>query len=94
MVPPFPAPSPRRSQGGEQPYLPTDPPAALTPAFADDETKVRQWRAFVRRDEISGVSVSLAEITAAIELFLMPPTRALVTGQAFGFHWLPGGPWQ
>lgn len=74
--------------------LSADPPVALTPAFVSDETKVRQWRAFVRRDGISGVSVSLAAVTAAIELFLMPPTRALVVGQAFGFHWLPGGPWQ
>jgi len=49
--------------------LPTEPPDALTPAFADDQDKQRQWRAF-----INGVAVdpgSLADVIAEIAGFLM-----------------------
>jgi predicted nucleotidyltransferase component of viral defense system len=50
--------------------IPVDPPDALTPAFASDEQKQRQWIAFVRDvavnpGEFEDVVVSLAE-------FLMP----------------------
>lgn len=52
-----------------QTALPMEPPDALTSAFADDQDKQRQWRAFTE-----GVAVdpgSLAEVIGDIAVFLM-----------------------
>lgn len=54
--------------------LPMEPPDALTPAFAEDQDKQRQWRAF-----IDGVAVdpgSLAKVIAEIAVFLMAHTKS------------------
>ncbi|MDQ2784836.1 MAG: nucleotidyl transferase AbiEii/AbiGii toxin family protein [Chloroflexota bacterium] len=73
--------------------LPTDPPTALTAAFAEDPAKQRQWQAFLRRGGAAGAPATLAEMVAALGPFLMPPTHALSAGLPFTQQWLPGGPW-
>lgn len=54
--------------------IPSEPPDALTPAFAADDTKRQQWRAFV-----SNVAIDpgeLARVVADLAAFLMPHARA------------------
>ena len=50
--------------------IPAEPPDALTGAFASDEQKLRQWRAFVR--DVAVDPGTLDQVTADIAAFLMP----------------------
>ncbi|MDR6306026.1 putative nucleotidyltransferase component of viral defense system [Nitrobacter vulgaris] len=50
--------------------VPVDLPDALTPAFANDEQKQRQWNAFVR--DVSADPGSLEDIVTSLAEFLMP----------------------
>lgn len=50
--------------------IPVDLPDALTPAFANDEQKQRQWNAFVR--DVSANPGSLEDVVANLAEFLMP----------------------
>jgi hypothetical protein len=54
--------------------IPTELPDALSPGFADDEQKQRQWRAFVT--DVAIDPGSLADVTNALTLFLMPHLAA------------------
>jgi predicted nucleotidyltransferase component of viral defense system len=49
--------------------IPTEPPDALTQAFAADEQKQRQWRAFI--EDVAVDPGSLGEVTAELASFLM-----------------------
>ncbi|MBX5086723.1 nucleotidyl transferase AbiEii/AbiGii toxin family protein [Rhizobium lentis] len=50
--------------------IPVDLPDALTPAFANDEQKQRQWNAFVR--DVSANPGSLGDVLGSLAEFLMP----------------------
>ncbi|UIJ44871.1 nucleotidyl transferase AbiEii/AbiGii toxin family protein [Sphingomonas cannabina] len=50
--------------------VPVDLPDALTPAFANDEQKQRQWNAFVR--DVSANPGSLEDVVNSLADFLMP----------------------
>jgi len=50
--------------------IPVDPPDTLTPAFAEDQAKQRQWDAFVAN--VGGQHASLAEVLKDLAEFLMP----------------------
>lgn len=50
--------------------IPTEPPDALTPAFAADEQKQRQWRAFV--EDLSVNPGELGDVVGELSVFLMP----------------------
>jgi predicted nucleotidyltransferase component of viral defense system len=54
--------------------IPTEPPDALTAAFADDVSKQRQWNSFL--DGIEVAAIPLAQITSAIRDFIMPHVKA------------------
>ena len=54
--------------------IPEEIPDALSPVFAEDEGKQRQWKAFTR--EVVAAPGSLAEAVAALEAFLMPAAAA------------------
>ena len=73
--------------------LPPEPPLPLTEAFANDRGKQTQWSAFVRKGQLASMVPSLADVIDSLHQFLMPPTRALVDGEAFGMQWKAGGPW-
>ena len=74
--------------------LPIGPPIALTPEFSGERGKGRDWQSFLRRGNVSGITLSLDQITVALERFLMPPTLALIAGTPFLLSWPPSGPWQ
>jgi predicted nucleotidyltransferase component of viral defense system len=54
--------------------IPTDPPDALTAAFVADDSKQRQWSAFL--DGIEVAAIPLAQVTSAIREFIMPHVAA------------------
>ena len=60
--------------------LPAGVPTALTPAFGEDVTKQRQWRAFVRRAGVEADAPDLAAVTTNLHARLLdvllpgPPT--------------------
>lgn len=54
--------------------IPTDPPDALTPAFAADPMKQAQWTAFVR--DVAEAPGSLGDVITVLAQFLMPHAAA------------------
>jgi|TARA_R110000772_G_scaffold240536_1_gene352778 predicted nucleotidyltransferase component of viral defense system len=56
--------------------IPVEPPDALTPAFAEDEQKQRQWRAFV--EDVSIDPGSLAQVLEALTGFLIPRAKRAI----------------
>lgn len=63
-----------------QTAIPSEPPDAFSPAFAADEQKQRQWRAFI--DDVAIDPGPLAQVLDELSGFLMPPAnRANELGQ-------------
>jgi hypothetical protein len=54
--------------------IPSERPDALTPAFATDATKQRQWAAFL--EDVAVNPGSLAEVIEELAEFLMPQASA------------------
>jgi Nucleotidyl transferase AbiEii toxin, Type IV TA system len=73
--------------------IPVSIPTAFTAEFYGDETKRRQWDAFIRRNRLYIESRDLSEIAAGVAVFLRPPLEALASGRSFDATWQPGGPW-
>ena len=73
--------------------IPMDTPLALTSEFADDETKRRQWVAFVRKGKLNNHGLVLSQIRAILHDFLMPPIIALSEGVEFDDVWSPDLSW-
>ena len=68
-------------------------PVALTAEFAADTAKAAQWRGFLRKSRLIGVSGELAEVVAAIAAFLGPVAEVLHEGGEFEGRWKAPGPW-
>lgn len=66
--------------------LPTQTPNALTERFTGDETKQKQWQAFLRKNRLDS-STNLTEVATQIEKFLMPVVSSLVSGNIFAKTW-------
>jgi predicted nucleotidyltransferase component of viral defense system len=73
--------------------LPAEPPLALTPAFAADEAKVKQWQAFIRKGKLDAGGATLEQVCAFLNGYLLPLTRALSAEEDFAGEWVPAGPW-
>jgi predicted nucleotidyltransferase component of viral defense system len=72
--------------------LPLDaPPTALTAEFYDDQTKQKQWNAFVSKNKLYIEPISLQEVTASIREFVLPVLRS---HDSLVLRWEPGGPWK
>lgn len=69
-------------------------PLALTVEFSEDSGKQTQWRAFIKRNQLSPADLSLPTVIAEIREFLQPPMNAAARGETFDFTWPPGGPWR
>lgn len=74
--------------------LPRKLPLALTEEFTLDAQKLNQWKAFLRKSKLVAGGKSLPEIATDLERFLIPPTQALVTNEAFHQMWSAGETWQ
>lgn len=67
--------------------LPSVEPVALTPEFATDSAKGRQWRAFLSKSKLP--DTELPDVVAGLHAFLWPPCLAAAEGKAFGLRWAP-----
>ena len=66
--------------------LPVETPNALTERFIGDETKQRQWQAFLRKSRVE-ISMTLADVATQIENFLMPVISDLNDGKKTTKNW-------
>jgi hypothetical protein len=69
-------------------------PLAFTAEFSEDAGKQTQWRAFIKRNQLTPADQSLPAVVAEIREFLHPPMNAAARGEVFDFSWPPGGPWR
>jgi predicted nucleotidyltransferase component of viral defense system len=67
--------------------IPADIPIGLTDAFALDELKTKQWRAFLGRSGTAHITIGLPELMAEVRPFLMPAIEAARTGAQFASAW-------
>ena len=74
--------------------LPEGIPSGLTSGFYEDTQKNIQWNAFLRKGLLVTSPASLAEVCLLLQIFLGPPTQALVQDKDFRATWEPGGPWR
>ena len=74
--------------------IPTEVPMGLTTEFAEDEEKVRQWKAFTRKLETDPPNPTLDKVVDVLREFLCPALGAARSpGEEFDQLWRPGGPW-
>ncbi len=74
--------------------IPAASPIALTEAFANDETKQKQWQAFRKRSGIAEKVGDLNGLVAELAAFLAQPLSAASAGREFPLSWQPGGSWE
>lgn len=67
--------------------LPLTTPLPLTAEFIADSKKAIQWNAFLRKGRLLETPPPLEEVIKLLESFLMPPTRALVSGASWDRIW-------
>ena len=68
-------------------------PIAFTNSFAEESTKVAQWRGFIRKNRLTNVSQDLGEVVTTIAAFLGPIAKSLAAKQPFKANWKAPGPW-
>lgn len=67
-------------------------PIGLSDDFANDENKLRQWAAFIKKNRLE--APALPETIRQLRDFLRPVLLKVIAQNAFTLHWVPGGPWQ
>ncbi|OYU27568.1 MAG: hypothetical protein CFE41_09835 [Burkholderiales bacterium PBB2] len=67
--------------------LPTDPPLALTRAFSQDRSKLRQWQAFLNKNRLE--AASLDETVELLHDLLWPPTLVAAAKSPATANWKP-----
>lgn len=70
---------------------PTSVPTALSPVFAQDDAKRRQWRAFLAKGRLD--APGLEDVVGHVGSFALPPAQAVAEGRPFTPTWRAGGPW-
>lgn len=74
--------------------LPSVPPVALTAAFASDNAKVKQWKAFCKRSGLNDMDGELDSVVQGLSAFLLPVLFSARGGEPITSKWIPGGPWK
>ncbi|MCY2963950.1 MAG: nucleotidyl transferase AbiEii/AbiGii toxin family protein [Planctomycetota bacterium] len=69
-------------------------PVALSAIFANDPTKQKQWKGFLRKSQLELAPPHLPNVVDTIGGFLLPLAEALASGRNFSNVWQPRGPWQ
>ncbi len=74
---------------------PAESPVGLTDAFARDQRKQTQWKAFLRQSVgTENQELPLAEVVSFLAVFLLPVLRAISAEAVFMGRWDPRGPWR
>jgi hypothetical protein len=72
-----------------QTLLPTRVPLALTPEFSTDRAKATQWSAFLKKGKLIDEPPPFSDVTRLLESFLIPPTLAIASNEAWDRTWKP-----
>jgi len=73
--------------------LPEALPPAWTADFHGNAIKQVQWAAFLRKSRLTAEPLSLADVTAQLQMFLLPPVRTIREDGTPHRSWPAGGPW-
>ena len=68
-------------------------PICFSDGFATDPSKVAQWKAFVRRSQISN-EPEFHDVIHRVREFLQPLANQIASGTTFDRKWAPRGPWK
>lgn len=74
--------------------IPKEIPIGLTKLFYEDDTKIKQWRAFIQKISDDQVPPELTKIVSRASDFLWPITKALSEGKSFELEWDPVKEWE
>ena len=74
--------------------LPAEAPFALSPEFAEDDGKLKQWQAFLRKGRLRLQEKDFGKVISAIRDFLMPVVAAAHENRVFDAFWSKSGPWK
>jgi predicted nucleotidyltransferase component of viral defense system len=75
--------------------VPAGTPVGLSDMFAQDDSKKKQWKSFVRRSGLEKQVGELREVLTELTAFVLPPLLAAATlTDKFDKRWHPGGPWE
>jgi hypothetical protein len=72
--------------------IPSDP-VAFSEAFIRDEGKQSQWKAFLRKNRMTGAQDTFEEAVNAVSLFLKPVVDGIVNSKPVPATWKAPGPW-
>ncbi|MCE9584560.1 MAG: nucleotidyl transferase AbiEii/AbiGii toxin family protein [Planctomycetes bacterium] len=73
--------------------IPLAPESSMTPEWYADSKRAEYWKAYLRRDELTGAPVDFRLLGEGILRFLGPPVREMGARKSFKLQWSPGGPW-
>ncbi len=73
--------------------LPAGTPVGLSPEFAADDQRRRQWSALASRAGGSGPA-EFESAVATLRRFLLPPAASAAGGPRFARRWAAGGDWR
>ena len=65
----------------------------LDDEFVQNETKQKQWKAFLRRAAPNNQELSLSEAVDVIRTFLYPLLQSIVDDAPLDNHWKPESGW-
>ena len=68
-------------------------PTVFTPDFAKDATKDAQWRAFVRKNQLTNIPRDFQATVSSVATFLSPIVEGLANNQHIQSSWKAFGPW-
>lgn len=68
-------------------------PIGLSEQFSTDDTKLKQWTAFLRRNPLKLKPSNLAEVVEAVSRFILPVYGACAKEEPFAEHWNPQEGW-
>jgi predicted nucleotidyltransferase component of viral defense system len=68
-------------------------PRAFTPAFAQDEMKVSQWKAFLRKGKMAAGPKDFDDAVQAVSDFLKPVVESIVNNRPAPGTWKKEGKW-
>jgi predicted nucleotidyltransferase component of viral defense system len=71
--------------------IPDELPVAFTKDFYDDPVKITQWNAFIRRNALEDIKLSL--VVEAIRKFIAPIFKAIKNSQSFSLSWKTNEGW-
>lgn len=72
--------------------IPKNTPLAFSKEFYDDDSKKKQWSAFLNKNGIDS-SKNLNEVVGALEEFLMPVANSINAEEKMEMSWSPTDKW-